>query len=109
MALTIHPNGDYDIHHLRSEIIILNQMREIRPNTYFELIRCGPHADMWIDEEGLRKGLPTNDHASRIAERIALRSGRIVGAVLFTGPPNADGETTGLSVGVMSDLVDLIH
>lgn len=110
MMMTVHPNGDHDIHHLRASVITLDHLRRAHPkDTYFEAVRCGPKLVMWIDEDGLSKGLPTNDHASQFMERIALRSLRIVGSVTMTGPPNADGDTLGISVNTMSDLVDIIN
>lgn len=111
MMMTVHPNGDHDIHHIGASVITLDHLRRAStyPHPYFEAVQCGPKLVMWIDEDGLAKGLPTNDHAIQFMERIALRSIRIVGPVIMTGPANADGDTMGISVNTMSDLVDIIN
>ena len=54
--------------------------------------------DVYVNEEGLPKGLPLNILASLISGR------KLLGPALVTGKPDEDGEITSVPKGVMTTL-----
>ena len=72
---------------------------------YIEAVGLSSYeATMYVNEEGLIRGLPMNPLASEIAGQL------LVGDVVIVGPTNEDGEDTGLSdEQIDSLLLDLPH
>jgi hypothetical protein len=60
---------------------------------------AAPHADVWVNDEGLLEGLPLN----LVASAIALTP--LVGPAVVTGPVDSDGETTP----ILPRLVELLR
>lgn len=53
--------------------------------------------DMWVNEEGLLRGLPVNVFASGVASDQFRTAYPIVGDVLFTSGVSSEGETNGMN------------
>ena len=72
---------------------------------YIEAVNLPPYeATMYVNEEGLIRGLHINALASEIAGQL------LVGDVVIVGPTNENGEDTGLSdEQIASLLLDLPH
>lgn len=64
--------------------------------------------DMWVNDEGLILGLDPNFHASLFARCAGATQPLYFGDVIFTGGPDAEGDTTSLPEGVAEGLARLV-
>lgn len=65
-------------------------------------------ADMWVNEEGKLDGLPLNSIGTTLWVAEYGPTDVIVGDIVITGGPDAEGNTTGLSEMQLSQLLRLI-
>lgn len=65
---------------------------------WVQAIDLSPEVSLWCNEEGKLVGLPHNPHAQILwDEAFGAGTDFIVGDVVFTGTPDSEGETQGLS------------
>lgn len=77
---------------------------------YIELAGSFNGLDIWCNEEGLLIGLEYNLMASRILGAMPGRTDnpKIVGTVLVTGSPDADGATTSIGAEGLESLLEVV-
>jgi uncharacterized protein DUF3846 len=77
---------------------VLGMLHELINCSAVDVVRLAPEIDMWVDDEGaLKPRLRVNQLASYIATRFGFPFQLYIGVVVFTGGPDADGNTTSLS------------
>ena len=62
-----------------------------------DLVALREHVTMWVNEEGIVKGLPINIVATLIARGFGFTHQPYFGPVVFTGGGDEHGETIGLT------------
>ncbi|MEU6460109.1 DUF3846 domain-containing protein [Streptomyces sp. NPDC047065] len=75
-------------------------------NTLYKAIECErvdvvdvtSRFSMWLDDEGLANGAPINEYASRLYGLYQPLHQPYWGNVVFTGGPDAEGDTLGLNL-----------
>lgn len=74
-----------------------------------EVVTLSESVTMWLDEEGLfADPVTVNLPATRIARAFGITGQWFVGTVVFTGGPDADGDTLSLTDGDLRSLADLL-
>jgi hypothetical protein len=72
---------------------------------YVEAITMPSGRIMWVNEEGLMKGLPLNRLATTLLHRLgAVTSVRILGNAVITGPADSNGDTRSLTAAEVEEL-----
>ncbi len=71
-----------------------------------ELVSLLPELDMWVDEEGILKGLPINPFASAIAHALGARQACYFGPAVFTGGVDDGGHTLPLTEAQLKTLTE---
>ncbi len=64
---------------------------------FVDVVALAPGMDMWVNDEGLVIGLPINETATAIAHQHGMKHQFYVGAAVFTGGCNEEGDTLPLT------------
>ena len=72
-----------------------------------DLVALHEHVTMWVNDEGIVKGMPMNIVATSIARGFGFTHQAYFGPVVFTGGGDEEGETLGLSEQHAEALVNL--
>ena len=62
-----------------------------------DLVVLHEHVTMWVNDEGIARGMPMNIVATSIARGFGLTHQSYFGPAVFTGGGDTDGETLGLT------------
>jgi len=94
-AVTIAVNGDIKVVEFDEETEY-EVLRKGLEDGYLEAVTLPDGSILWCDEEGKLKGLPLNPIADAVAFQNAAigRDDVIVGPVVITGGPDAEGYPT---------------
>jgi uncharacterized protein DUF3846 len=77
--------------------------------THVDVVALSPEIDMWVDDEGaLKLESGVNQTVSYIATRFGLPFQLYLGTAVFSGGPNARGDTTPLSKPARDRLLALV-
>ena len=96
-ALVIRADGTMVVIDMPAEDKLLEEMQS-RVDGLIEAVRLETDVTMWVNEEGLIRGLPVNPLAS------ALHGAVITGDVIITGT-NDSGDTIGLPMKRLAQIV----
>lgn len=88
---------------------VLAMLYELINCTAVDVVALSPEIDMWVDDEGaLKPQLRINQLASYIATRFGFPFQLYIGTVVFSGGPDAQGDTTPLGKPARDSLMTLI-
>lgn len=96
--LTLDPDGSVTV---RDTEVTLQDLQGA-VGGYIEQIALTPDFCTFANEEGKLLGLPLNPYATAFMQKFV--GDYIVGTMVFTGPPDGDGDITALD----DDIIDLI-
>ena len=69
---------------------------------------AGDDLVLWYDEEGADNGSEPNPKAGKLAEMVTGAQRALLGAVLVTGLPDANGDTRGLTPQQVADVSTML-
>jgi hypothetical protein len=72
-----------------------------------DLVALHEHVTMWVNDEGIVKGMPMNIVATSIARGFGFTHQPYFGTAVFTGGGDEEGETLGLSEQHVEALMNL--
>lgn len=72
-----------------------------------DLVALHEHVTMWVNDEGIARGMPMNIVATSIARGFGLTNQSYFGPAVFTGGGDTDGETLGLTERRVEALMNL--
>jgi len=72
-----------------------------------DLVALHEHVTMWVNDEGIARGMPMNIVATSIARGFGLTHQSYFGPAVFTGGGGTDGETLGLTERRVEALMNL--
>ncbi|MFD9099417.1 DUF3846 domain-containing protein [Streptomyces collinus] len=75
--------------------------------THVDVVDLSPKVSMWLDDDGIHTGAPVNKWATLLYAITAPLHQNYYGTAVFTGGPDAQGDTTGLTRDSCDALLEL--
>ncbi|MGW7513905.1 DUF3846 domain-containing protein [Streptomyces massasporeus] len=97
-ALVLRPDASFNIIEWRSTGDTLNTLYREIDCTSIAVVDLSPKVSMWLDDEGMLKSSPVNHPAMLLYSISAPIHQAYHGTAVFTGGPDAAGNTTGLTL-----------
>lgn len=74
-----------------------------------DVVALCTHLDMWVNDEGIVRGMEVNHSATDIARLCGRRDQPYYGPVVFTGGPDGEGQTLPLQPDQAAALIELVQ
>ncbi|MFH9590675.1 DUF3846 domain-containing protein [Streptomyces luteogriseus] len=97
-ALVLRPDSSFDVIEWRSTGDTLNTLYREIDCTSIAVVDLSSEVSMWLDDEGMFKNSPVNIPALTLYAISAPVHQSYHGTAVFTGGPDARGDTTGLTL-----------